>query len=238
MCAPLARMSSRASTRIGRKPTSSSWSAATPPGAIRCCISALLAARAARGTKVIVLDPRRTATAEAADLHLPLAPGSDVALFNGLLAYLAATARSTALDGAPRTTGFADGSRRPRGEYAARPRMLAADCGLEPVASGDFLRLVRGDRTRADGLSQGVNQSASGTDKVNAIINCHLATGRIGRPGMGPFSVTGQPNAMGGREVGGLANQLAAHMQLRRPRRSSIACAASGRRPASRRGPA
>src|SRR5204862_325332 len=60
--------------------------------------------------------------------------------------------------------------------------------------------------------SQGVNQSVVGTDKVVAIINCHLATGRIGRPGMGPFSLTGQPNAMGGREVGGLANQLAAHM--------------------------
>ena len=60
--------------------------------------------------------------------------------------------------------------------------------------------------------SQGVNQSVAGTDKVNAIINCHLATGRIGQPGMGPFSLTGQPNAMGGREVGGLANQLAAHM--------------------------
>ena len=63
-------------------------------------------------------------------------------------------------------------------------------------------------------FSQGVNQSASGTDKVNAIINCHLATGRIGRPGMGPFSITGQPNAMGGREVGGLANMLAAHMDF------------------------
>ncbi|MDQ9878483.1 molybdopterin-dependent oxidoreductase, partial [Acinetobacter baumannii] len=62
--------------------------------------------------------------------------------------------------------------------------------------------------------SQGVNQSSSGTDKVNAIINCHLMTGRIGRPGMGPFSVTGQPNAMGGREVGGLANMLAAHMDF------------------------
>src|SRR5678815_99386 len=60
--------------------------------------------------------------------------------------------------------------------------------------------------------SQGVNQSSTGTDKVNAILNCHLATGRIGRAGMGPFSLTGQPNAMGGREVGGLANQLAAHM--------------------------
>ena len=66
-------------------------------------------------------------------------------------------------------------------------------------------------------FSQGVNQSAAGTDKVNAIINCHLATGRIGRPGMGPFSVTGQPNAMGGREVGGLANMLAAHLDLENP---------------------
>jgi assimilatory nitrate reductase catalytic subunit len=65
--------------------------------------------------------------------------------------------------------------------------------------------------------SQGVNQSAQGTDKVGAIINCHLATGRIGRPGMGPFSLTGQPNAMGGREVGGLANQLAAHMNFTAP---------------------
>jgi assimilatory nitrate reductase catalytic subunit len=78
--------------------------------------------------------------------------------------------------------------------------------------------------------SQGVNQSAQGTDKVNAIINCHLATGRIGKPG-GPFSLTGQPNAMGGREVGGLANQLAAHMNFTPP--TSTACAGSGRRRAS-----
>ncbi|MER8124998.1 nitrate reductase, partial [Acinetobacter baumannii] len=63
-------------------------------------------------------------------------------------------------------------------------------------------------------FSQGVNQSSSGTDKVNSIINCHLLTGRIGKPGAGPFSITGQPNAMGGREVGGLANMLAAHLEL------------------------
>ena len=67
-----------------------------------------------------------------------------------------------------------------------------------------------------------MNQSTSGTDKVNAIINCHLATGRIGRPGMGPFSVTGQPNAMGGREVGGLANMLAAHLDLENPRHRAL----------------
>ena len=72
--------------------------------------------------------------------------------------------------------------------------------------------MFRGQRYTVTCFSQGVNQSAQGTDKVNAIINCHLATGRIGKLGMGPFSLTGQPNAMGGREVGGLANQLAAHM--------------------------
>ncbi len=75
-----------------------------------------------------------------------------------------------------------------------------------------FFHLFRATPKTVTCFSQGVNQSAQGTDKVNAIINCHLATGRIGAPGMGPFSLTGQPNAMGGREVGGLANQLAAHM--------------------------
>ena len=75
-----------------------------------------------------------------------------------------------------------------------------------------FFELFRATERVVTCYSQGVNQSAQGTDKVNAIINVHLATGRIGRPGMGPFSLTGQPNAMGGREVGGLANQLAAHM--------------------------
>jgi assimilatory nitrate reductase catalytic subunit len=77
-----------------------------------------------------------------------------------------------------------------------------------------FFALFRSTPKTVTCFSQGVNQSAQGTDKVNAIINCHLATGRIGRRGKGPFSLTGQPNAMGGREVGGLANQLAAHMQF------------------------
>lgn len=70
--------------------------------------------------------------------------------------------------------------------------------------------------------SQGINQSTSGTDKVNSIINCHLATGRIGKPGMGPFSVTGQPNAMSGREVGALANQLTAHMDFEPEHRALV----------------
>ena len=74
-------------------------------------------------------------------------------------------------------------------------------------------------------FSQGVNQSSAGTDKVNAIINLHLLTGRIGRPGMGPFSITGQPNAMGGREVGALANTLAAHLDWDRPEDTAICSA-------------
>src|SRR4029079_6845116 len=87
---------------------------------------------------------------------------------------------------------------------------------LETEVQAFYELFARTDKT-VTVYSQGVNQSASGTDKVNAIINCHLATGRIGKPGAGPFSVTGQPNAMGGREVGGLANMLAAHMEIENP---------------------
>src|SRR5918992_64621 len=93
------------------------------------------------------------------------------------------------------------------------PRRTAT-CEFDERALTEFYRLfARTDKTLTI-FSQGVNQSSAGTDKVNSIINCHLLTGRIGRPGMGPFSVTGQPNAMGGREVGGLATTLAAHMDL------------------------
>jgi len=86
--------------------------------------------------------------------------------------------------------------------------------GLDPIKIKEFYDLWIGTKKVVTVYSQGVNQSVQGTDKVNAIINCHLATGRIGKPGMGPFSVTGQPNAMGGREVGGLANMLACHLDL------------------------
>ncbi len=93
------------------------------------------------------------------------------------------------------------------------PSPWAAGCRRSRCA--EFYRLFARTERTVTLYSQGVNQWSFGTDKVNAIINCHLASGRIGRPGMGPFSITGQPNAMGGREVGGLANQLAAHMRLR-----------------------
>ncbi len=170
----------------------------------------LAQARRERGTKVVVVDPRRTATCDIADLHLNLVPGSDVSLFNGLYCYLH---KAGALDDgfiAAHTGGFAEALE------AAQTDGTEAT-GLDPDQLEAFYRLFAETERVVTVFSQGVNQSTSGTDKVNAILNCHLATGRIGRPGMGPLSVTGQPNAMGGRETGGLANMLAAHLDLENP---------------------
>ncbi|MGY4398163.1 assimilatory nitrate reductase catalytic subunit [Sphingomonas sp. UYAg733] len=163
-------------------------------------------ARAARGTKLVVIDPRRTETAQAADLHLAIAPDTDIALFNGLLAELKASWR---LDG----RYLADHVSVPDGFWDI---VVASDtagiCDISPADLQAFYDLFIDHPRTVTLFSQGVNQSTSGTDKANAIINVHLATGRIGKPGAGPFSITGQPNAMGGREVGGLASMLAAHM--------------------------
>ncbi|RUX92168.1 nitrate reductase [Mesorhizobium sp. M7D.F.Ca.US.004.01.2.1] len=164
--------------------------------------------------KIVLVDPRRTMTADIADMHLAIAPDGDVALFTGLLAYLG---QHNALDRAyitAHTTGFGQAL------FAASVLDLAgvaAATGLSEDELGRFYGLFAATPKTVTVYSQGVNQSSSGTDKVNAIINCHLATGRIGRPGEGPFSVTGQPNAMGGREVGGMANMLAAHMEIENP---------------------
>ncbi len=171
----------------------------------------LAAAREARGTKVVVIDPRVTPTTEIADLHLAIRPGADVALFNGLLAHLVAAGHVD--------RGYVSNHTRGLGEALAVATGvslgdLARDTDLDPAAIAEFYELFAATPLAVTVYSQGVNQSSAGTDKVNAIINCHLATGRIGKPGMGPFSVTGQPNAMGGRETGGLANMLAAHMEL------------------------
>jgi assimilatory nitrate reductase catalytic subunit len=171
----------------------------------------LMAARDKRGTKIVNIDPRRTATAETADLHLALAPGSDVVLWSGLLAYLDG---QNALDHdwiTRHVSGFAETLEAAR---VAAPSIafVAAAADLKSEDVRRFYEMFAGTERVVTLYSQGVNQSSSGTDKVNAILNCHLATGRIGRAGMGPFSLTGQPNAMGGREVGGLSNQLAAHM--------------------------
>ncbi|CDN49589.1 Nitrate reductase large subunit [Neorhizobium galegae bv. orientalis str. HAMBI 540] len=172
----------------------------------------LAAAKAARpGMKIVVIDPRRTMTCDIADLHLGIRPDGDVALFMGLLAHLA---QSPAIDQnyiAAHTQGFGEA-------FAAAAALsfteLMERTGLPAMQLREFFHLFETTEKVVTCYSQGVNQSASGTDKVNAIINCHLATGRIGRPGTGPFSLTGQPNAMGGREVGGLANMLAAHMAI------------------------
>jgi len=169
----------------------------------------LLAARKTRGTKIVVIDPRKTATCDIADLHLPLQPGSDVALFNHLFARLAAEGAVNA-GFLAQTTGY-------DATLAAAHADDVATTGLSDAQISAFCRLWIDTQKVVTIYSQGVNQSSSGTDKVNAILNCHLATGRIGQPGMGPFSVTGQPNAMGGREVGGLANMLACHLDLESP---------------------
>ncbi|MDO9169906.1 MAG: molybdopterin-dependent oxidoreductase [Methylobacter sp.] len=160
--------------------------------------------------KIVVIDPRRTASCDIADLHLPLASGSDAALFNGLLHFLS---EQNALDSAyikAHTEGFAEAL----DVAGIDSEQLADFCGLDKDDLQRFYDWFAGHKKVMSLYSQGINQSASGTDKVNAIINCHLATGSIGKPGCGPFSLTGQPNAMGGREVGGLSNQLAAHMDF------------------------
>ena len=165
------------------------------------------------GKRVIVVDPRRTATCDLADMHLAIKPGSDVALFNGLYAHVFShgAADFAYLEG--HVEGYAQALRAAMEGGASIPG-VARQCGLSAEDVARFYREFTATERVVTVYSQGVNQSSSGTDKVNALINCHLALGRIGQPGMGPFSVTGQPNAMGGREVGGLANQLAAHMDF------------------------
>src|SRR5580693_5374231 len=176
----------------------------------------MLANKQRRGARIVVIDPRRTETAGDADLFLGLKPGTDTALFSGLLVQLA---DDGALDSdyiERHTAGFDDALARARG-IAGSVAATALATGLSEADVAEFFRMFRHTPRVVTLYSQGVNQSAQGTDKVNAIINCHLATGRIGKPGASPFSLTGQPNAMGGREVGGLSNQLAAHMNFTPP---------------------
>ncbi|MFM9437894.1 assimilatory nitrate reductase catalytic subunit [Janthinobacterium sp. CG_23.3] len=166
--------------------------------------------------KLVVIDPRRTATCEQADLHLPVKSGTDVWLFNGLLCYLALHGAVDAAFVTAHTNGL-DAALAAAHVDCADPLAVAKICRVDPKDLLAFYAAFAATDKVVTAFSQGVNQSSAGTDKVNSIINCHLATGRIGRAGMGPFSLTGQPNAMGGREVGGLANMLAAHMDLDNP---------------------
>lgn len=172
-----------------------------------------MAAAARDGRKVVVVDPRRTATCDLADLHLAITPGSDGMLFCGLLHHLA---RVGAVDQAfvsAHTNGF-DAALAAVSDWSLGA--TAAACGISEADLATFFDWFAATERSLTFFSQGINQSATGVDKGNAIINCHLATGRIGKPGAGPFSITGQPNAMGGREAGGLANQLAAHLAFER----------------------
>lgn len=164
--------------------------------------------------KVIVADPRRTDTASLADLYLPLLPGSDVMLFHGLLHIMLWEGWIDSDYIAAHTSGF-DALKALVREHT--PERVAQVCGLRRE---DLFTAAKWFATSPATLSlycQGLNQSSSGTAKNATLINLHLATGQIGQPGAGPFSLTGQPNAMGGREVGGLANLLSAHRDLANP---------------------
>ncbi len=163
--------------------------------------------------KIVVIDPRKTNSCDIADLHLAIAPGTDAHLFNGLLQYLQQQDAIAKDYIASFTEGFSD-ALAAASQSSATISQLAEQCRLTEQDLALFFAWFAESEKVMSLFSQGINQSSSGTDKVNAIINCHLATGKIGQPGMGPFSLTGQPNAMGGREVGGLANQLAAHMDF------------------------
>ncbi|WP_294239406.1 nitrate reductase [uncultured Sphingomonas sp.] len=177
-------------------------------------------ARCEAGAKLVVIDPRRTETAEEADLHLAIRPGSDVALMNGALAW-ARTAGVVDEDFVAASlsvpedfwTALEDGS---------DLWSVARSCDVAPADLRRFYELFAATPRTVTMFSQGINQSTAGTDQVNAILNLHLATGRIGKPGAAPFSITGQPNAMGGREVGGLASTLAAHMDFAPENRARV----------------
>jgi len=179
------------------------------------------ARRANPALKIVVVDPRRTATAEVADLHLAIEPGSDVALCHGLLHVMLWEGWLDPAYIAAHTSGFDALKARVR-DFA--PKDVARLCG---IAEADLVQAARWFANAGDAAAprrptlslycQGLNQSTSGTNKNAALINLHLATGQIGKPGAGPFSLTGQPNAMGGREVGGMANLLSAHRDLANP---------------------
>jgi len=164
--------------------------------------------------KVIVVDPRRTDTAKEADLHLAILPGTDVALFNGMLHICLWDELIDSAFIADHTEGFAELKQTVR---AYTPTMVAQTCGIKEEDLIQAAHWFAQSKATLSLYCQGLNQSTSGTAKNTALINLHLATAQIGKPGAGPFSLTGQPNAMGGREVGGMANLLSAHRDLSNP---------------------
>ncbi|WP_107666666.1 molybdopterin oxidoreductase family protein [Cyanothece sp. BG0011] len=167
-----------------------------------------------RKVKMVVVDPRYTKTAEAADLHLPIKPGTDIDLFNGIAYLLMRWGRIN--------TFFIDECTQNFSAYAEvirhyPPELVARNCGIR-VDELEKAAQYWGDSERVLSLwSMGINQSSEGTAKVRTLINLHLMTGDIGKPGAGPFSLTGQPNAMGGREAGGLCNILPGYRVVNNP---------------------
>ena len=169
------------------------------------------AKRADPAMKIVVVDPRRTDTCEIADLHLAIQPGTDVMLMHGMLHLMLWEGWTKPDYIAAHTTGFEALRALVRD---CTPERVAQVCG---IAAADLLEAARLFATSSATLSlycQGLNQSSAGTAKNAALVNLHLATAQIGRPGAGPFSLTGQPNAMGGREVGGMANLLGGHRDM------------------------
>lgn len=174
----------------------------------------IAAAKARRpNMKVVVIDPRRTATCDLADLHLALTPGTDGYLFDGLFAWLASNDHTDTDFISAHCENFEQSAAESLQRFKGIGE-LAKICGVEASTLEQFFQWFADNDRAVTVFSQGINQSSSGVTKAAAILHCHLATGRIGKPGATPFSITGQPNAMGGREVGGLANQLAAHMDI------------------------
>jgi assimilatory nitrate reductase catalytic subunit len=163
------------------------------------------------GLKLLVIDPRATVTARAADLHLALKPGTDVALFNAMLHVIERDGLTDFQFKNTKTENFEN--LKPLIDHWT-PERAAGVCDLPVEKIVEAARLFGRSKAALSLYCQGLNQSASGTWKNCALINLHLATGQIGRPGAGPFSLTGQPNAMGGREVGGMANLLSGHRDL------------------------
>ncbi|WP_458734319.1 nitrate reductase [Zobellella taiwanensis] len=170
----------------------------------------------------VVIDPRATATAQQADLHLAITPGSDLVLFNGLARHILDSNRLDRHFVERHVAGF-DELQRQLSASEYRPETVAEATGLSIARLERFYQLFLDHPKTLTLFCMGINQSLQGTLNAGAIINCHLLTGRIGKPGAAPFSLTGQPNAMGGREVGGLANQLAAHMDFAPANRDKVA---------------
>jgi ferredoxin-nitrate reductase len=164
--------------------------------------------------KLIVVDPRSTPTAEAANLHLPIRPGTDIDLLNGIGYLLLKWGDIDAV--------FIDECTRNFQQYAQllqsyTPNIVAERCGIPIEDLETAARYWQQSKRILSLWSMGLNQSSEGTAKVRSLINLHLMTGQIGKPGCGPFSLTGQPNAMGGREAGGLAHLLPGYRFVSNP---------------------